>query len=61
MEKLDGEVQRIAKLRAWSETEGKRIIAAWRRSRSGQLEVDGILCWPVETFLTTLKPSIWPG
>ena len=32
MEKLDGEVQRIAKLRAWSETEGKRIIAAWRRS-----------------------------
>ncbi len=36
MEKLDGEVQRIAKLRAWSETEGQRIIAAWRRSRSGQ-------------------------
>ena len=32
MEQLDGDVQRIAKRRAWSEAEGKRIVAAWRRS-----------------------------
>ena len=32
MDKLDGDVQRIAKQRVWSEAEGKRIVAAWRRS-----------------------------
>ena len=32
MEQVDGEVQRIAKQRVWSEAEGKRIVAAWRRS-----------------------------
>ena len=32
MDKLDGDVQRIAKQRVWSEGEGKRIMAAWRRS-----------------------------
>ena len=32
MGKVDGEVQRIAKLRAWSDAEGKQIVAAWRRS-----------------------------
>lgn len=24
------------------------------------LEIDGIPCWPVERFLTALKPSTWP-
>ena len=32
MDKVDGDVQRIAKQRVWSEAEGKRIVAAWRRS-----------------------------
>ena len=32
MDKGDGEVQRIAKQRVWSEAEGKRMVAAWRRS-----------------------------
>ena len=32
MDKVDGDVQRIAKQRVWSETEGKRIVATWRRS-----------------------------
>ena len=32
MDKLDGDVQRLAKQRVWSEAEGKRIVAAWRRS-----------------------------
>ena len=32
MAKLDGDVQRIAKLRAWSEADGKRMVDAWRRS-----------------------------
>ena len=32
MEKMDGDVQRIAKQRIWSEAEGKRIVTAWRRS-----------------------------
>ena len=32
MDKVDGDVQGIAKQRVWSEAEGKRIVAAWRRS-----------------------------
>ena len=32
MDKGDGEVQRIAKQRVWSAAEGKRMVAAWRRS-----------------------------
>ena len=32
MDKVDGDVQRIAKQRVWSEAEGKRILAVWRRS-----------------------------
>ena len=32
MDKVDGDVQRIAKQRIWSEAEGKRIVTAWRRS-----------------------------
>ena len=32
MDKVDGDVQRIAKQQVWSEAEGKRMVAAWRRS-----------------------------
>ena len=32
MDKLDSDLQRIAKRRVWSEGEGKRIISAWRRA-----------------------------
>ena len=32
MDKVDSDVQRIAKQRVWSEAEGKRIVAAWRQS-----------------------------
>ena len=32
MDKGDGEVQRIAQQRVWSEAEGTRMVAAWRRS-----------------------------
>ena len=32
MDRLDGDVQRIAKQRVWSEAEGKRMVAAWHRS-----------------------------
>ena len=38
MEKLDGDVQRIAKQRIWSEAEGRRIVAAWRRSGVSRAE-----------------------
>jgi len=32
MEKLDEEVLRIAKLPAWSDGDGKRVVGAWQRS-----------------------------
>ena len=32
MEMLDGDVQRIAKQLVWSEADGQRMVAAWRRS-----------------------------
>ena len=32
MDTMDGDVQRIAKQRTWSETDGQRVVAAWRRS-----------------------------
>ena len=32
MDKVDSDVQRIAKQRVWSEAEGTRIVVAWRRS-----------------------------
>ena len=32
MEKLDAEVQRIAKLVTWSDADGKRVVGAWQRS-----------------------------
>ena len=32
MEKLDEEVQRIAKLESWSESEAARVVDAWRNS-----------------------------
>ena len=32
MDTMDGDVQRLATQRVWSEDEGQRIVAAWRRS-----------------------------
>ena len=32
MDTMDGEVQRLATQRVWSEDEGQCIVAAWRRS-----------------------------
>ena len=32
MEKVEGDLQQIAQQRVWSEAEGTRIVAAWRRS-----------------------------
>ena len=32
MDKVDSDLQRIAKQRVWSEAEGQRIVAAWRQS-----------------------------
>ena len=32
MDKVDSDVQRIAKQRVWSEAEGQRMVAAWRQS-----------------------------
>ena len=32
MDMMDGDVQRLATQRVWSEDEGQRIVAAWRRS-----------------------------
>ena len=32
MDQVESDVQRIAKQRVWSEAEGQRVVAAWRKS-----------------------------
>ena len=64
MDKVDEDVQPIAKQRVWSDAEGTRIVAAWRRSgvsRAAFGRRTGIAVHPLHYWITKAGPRRPPA